>query len=227
MGPTLSKKDDEILPSLGLQSSSRRVNGISYDASEMPLGSTESSIHDFGMAAQPRDYHPLRRVQSASNVSAIERRLVRNMSVGCPAREARIVFGNMSDLVVSYWVLQEHKIQTTKIHQEVVTMVNACLNAGAANSLMGSAGRRHERTVDNNVASYFVMTDARIAPSAGMKGTHLNFPHDCTDLRVLGFFNMPGKNDFWKRFKNKVYSIDRGKKIFKVAPSNSNIRPYM
>lgn len=227
MGPSQSKKDEEVLLSFGPQSNLRRVNGTSYDASGMPPGSTESSIHDFGVVAQPWDHHPLRKVQSASNVPAMERRLVRNMSVGCPAREARIVFGNMSDLIVSYWVLQEHKIQTTEIHQEVVTIVNASLNAGAASSLTGGAGRRNERTVNNSVASYFIMTDARIAPIAGMKGTHLNFPQNCTDLRVLGFFHMPGKRGFWKLFRNKVYSIDRGKKIFTVAPSNSNIRPYM
>lgn len=226
MGQSVTKEDGGNLLSPGLQSSSRHANGASYKASEMPHGSTGLSVRNVDAAAKRWDCRPVHKVQSAHNLSAVERHLPPNISAGSPAREPRIVFGNMSSFIVSFWVLQEHKTQTTKIHHEVVTMVNARLNAGADISLAGNTGRRNEKTVHNNVASCFIMTHSRIGPSAGLLGTHLNFPRNCTDLRVFGFFQMPG-NGLWKRFRNKVYSIDRGKKIFTVAPSDSNIHLYI
>ncbi|CAN0428214.1 unnamed protein product [Ectocarpus fasciculatus] len=75
------------------------------------------------------------------------------------------------------------------------------------------------------------MRDHRIEPPAagmavGSTRTEVPFPKGSTDMRVYAFFQR--KNDKkWVQYKDKVYSIGRGKKVYTLDATNLGIAPYL
>lgn len=55
------------------------------------------------------------------------------------------------------------------------------------------------------------------------------FPKGCQELRVFGYYDSGkegSKQKKWRRFKNKVYSIDRGNKIFTLIAMDDELEMF-
>lgn len=141
-------------------------------------------------------------------------------------REPRVVLSNGSSYSVSYWVVQQDKKKTT-LHQETIAnSIGLHLNASLtdAASLGGDMERKREETTHTEeVEKYYLMRDHRMEPEGRSKSTQVAFPAKCEEVLVLAFFK---DGEDWLPFKNKVYSISRKDKIFKLTALDPNITPY-
>lgn len=141
-------------------------------------------------------------------------------------REPRVVLANKSSYCVSYSVAQQDKKKTT-LHQETIAKsVGLHLNASLtdAASLGGDMERKREETTHTEeVEKYYLMRDHRMEPEGRSKSTQVAFPAKCEEVLVLAFFK---DGEDWLPFKNKVYSISRKDKIFKLTALDPNITPY-
>lgn len=140
--------------------------------------------------------------------------------------EPRLFLGNNSGYRVSYWVIQEDK-QRTSAHQErIASSVSLHLNLGhTGGSLSGDVKRGKEETIETEAMGvYFLMRDHRMGPNGSSQPTQVPFPANCEQVRVYGFFEE--EDGQWQRYKDKVYSIGRGKRSFILNALDSNIAPY-
>ena len=156
----------------------------------------------------------------------VSRRLIASVEspTSCWRPEPRVVLSNMSDYLVSYWVVQEDKKRTTQHFESIVSSIGLHLNAGnTGGNLAGDLERKKEETATTEGVVYFLMRDHRMCPGGRTQSTQVPFPMGCHDVRVYGFFNISGR---WQRFKDKVYSIAREKKNFHITALTPNIIPY-
>lgn len=138
--------------------------------------------------------------------------------------EPRLILGNSSGYRVSYWVLQEDKKRTMAHEQRIASSVGLHLNlANTGGGLSGDLKKEKEQTIETEVGDFFLMRDYRMGPNGSTQPTQVPFPANCKQVRVYGFFEEDGQ---WQRYKDKVYSIGRGKKSFTLNALDSNIAPY-
>lgn len=138
-----------------------------------------------------------------------------------------LFLGNNSGYRISYWVTQEDK-KRNKAHEErIATSMGLHLNLGSmvtGGGLRGGVKREKEKLIETEEGGvYFLMRDHRMGPRGETQPTQVPFPADCREVRVYGFFEEDGD---WRPYKDKVYSIGRGKKSFTLNALDSNIAPY-
>ncbi|CAN0077264.1 unnamed protein product [Ectocarpus sp. 8 AP-2014] len=97
---------------------------------------------------------------------------------------------------------------------------NHCVTAGT-----GFTARREAEILGHlEEVPYFLMRDHRIEPPAagiavGSTRTEVPFPKGSTDMRVYAFFQRKDDKK-WVRYKDKFYSIGRGKKVYTLDATN-------
>lgn len=135
--------------------------------------------------------------------------------------EPTINLHNNSSYEVSFWVIQEDKLSTTRITQMISREM--CGEVGK-NKVELRGGSKEETEIIKDIIDkgYILTEDERV----GEVGSSAQFPVDCKELRVLGFFREKSSNHPWKRFKNKVYSIGRGDKVFTLVALDRRLKRY-
>jgi len=142
----------------------------------------------------------------------------------CDSREPAIVMENHSSYLVSFTAVQEDKLRTVA--------ANTRLSRGVAVTLNTTVGAEGEARVhqedeakmehENN---YILMKDHKLGHN---KSTSVPFPRKCEAMRVHGFFQPKDLSQpQMKRFKEKVYSISRGKKIITLEITDEELEDYL
>ncbi|CAM9707428.1 unnamed protein product, partial [Choristocarpus tenellus] len=79
------------------------------------------------------------------------------------------------------------------------------------------------------VVPIFLVSDYRGDPTDGkgeiVQVTTQEFPRGCESLHVFAYFQTLGGS--WIRYKDKVYSIGRGNKIFTLTAVDRVLRTYL
>lgn len=142
-------------------------------------------------------------------------------------KQPRIVFGNLSSYRVSYWAIEEHKAKPCTSHKRLVNAMEDQLetgNNGTSHTASGQETRERTETVEAAENACFLMRDGRIEPgAANHPPIEVQFPKDCKELRVFGYFEEDGQ---WKIFKDKVYSICWFRKVFALTACDASIALY-
>lgn len=138
--------------------------------------------------------------------------------------EPSVILANHSDHVVSYWVIQEEKKRTKEHRERITGSMGLQLTVGSSGgSVAGDVKRENEETLETEEVVHFLTRDHRMGPNGTTQPTHVVFPADCEEVRVYGYFERDGE---WLPYKDKVYSIARGKKNVLLTALNSTIAPY-
>ncbi|CAM9663670.1 unnamed protein product [Choristocarpus tenellus] len=139
-----------------------------------------------------------------------------------------IDIGNASSFRVSYWVVHEDKWVRDKKTDAVTTHMDITL--GVANTVgyaTVGGGKKVKLTKEYSARNYFLVKDSRGGPCDKGEVVHVTtveFPKGVKTLRVFGYFEVSGT---WIRFKDKVYSIQRGKKAFVLTAINQVLKQYI
>ena len=143
----------------------------------------------------------------------------------CDSRDPAIIMKNSSSYQISFWASHEDKLRTTSITENVSREMGLSVgtNGGAPNAgfqANAAHGIETRREADDN---YILTRDERL--DRGQTGRTC-FPKKCKGMRVLAFFRKD-ENQPWRSYKDKVYTICRGKKIFNLAATDDKIKLYL
>lgn len=128
----------------------------------------------------------------------------------CDNREPAIVMENRSSYLVSFTVVQEDKLRTvaanTRFSRGAAVTLNTTVGAEAEPRI-----RQEDETKMEHEDDYILMKDHKLGQD---ETTSVPFPGKCESMRVYGSFQPKDLSPpQMKPFKEKVYSISRGKKI--------------
>ena len=154
-----------------------------------------------------------------------------------------IFLKNASSSHLSYWVIEEDRLETKSVQEKVTTRIEASMNLGVGGSGLcsihsgtgvGLGGSKEKETaIEREAVGYCLSRDQRVAPYLGgvgcrseQAGTQVMFPRDCKRLRVIGFFRKH-KGQPWRRFKDKVYLNDRAATIYTIRPTDATLDEYV
>lgn len=125
----------------------------------------------------------------------------------CRVQEPCIIFqNNTSQHLVSFSVAREDRLPPDECKRARGSLLTY-LNEGLAKST-GSADVLED--------FLFLMIDARLAPLKATFPTKVYFPIGCQNLRVFAFYRENTTRE-WQLYKESVYSIASGDKVFKLT----------
>lgn len=143
----------------------------------------------------------------------------------CDSRDPAIIIKNNSSYKISCWVTQEDKLRTSSITETVSRKMGLSVGTnGIIPTAEMKANEAQETEIKKEaVDSYILTNDERLDRGQTCRTC---FPKKCEGMRVLIFFQKD-KNPGWTRYKDKVYSISRGKKIFDLSATDDKIKLYL
>lgn len=148
--------------------------------------------------------------------------------------EPRVILGNNSDYIVSYWVVEEDKERTKAQQERIVSSIALHLNASKITGKNLSEDLKRLKEVEalekaaekdgDDEAVYYLTRDHRMGRRGSTQVTHVPFPAGCQHLRVYGFYEQ--RDGEWRRYKDKVFSIARRNRNFRVTASTATIAAH-
>lgn len=152
--------------------------------------------------------------------------------------EPRVILGNNSDYIVSYWVAQEDKKRTKAQQERIVSSIDLHLNPNKiiGKNLSEDLKRLKEKEEEGEALAnaagkegddeevYYLTRDHRMGRRGSTQPTHVPFPAGCQHVRLYGFYERDGQ---WKPYEDKLYSIAWRNKNFRVITSTATINTHV
>lgn len=142
----------------------------------------------------------------------------------CDRREPAIVMKNHSSYVVIFTVVQEDKLRKVNASTKLCRRADFTLNT-AVGFTTGAGMHKDEEEKMEHEDNYVLMKDHKLGHN---ESTSVPFPRKCEDMRVYGFFQPKDLGQpHRKHFKEKVYSISRGRKIIELEITDDEIKKHL